>query len=266
MDALSFLGSWLLLPASWSRCRGSWTPADPRRAPRNRADPGDLGERHQAHGAEEREDDGGYSHLRGGGSGPEPTHNLVDWPGENVGMPGRPRRDDESAHPQRKTPSAAPKPVRRSSALPRQAAGAEVGYWLGADRTDRCLDHVIQPTALVIAGTANKVISHCTGLDGDSRSSGLRSAPVIAAQLHGTWTTRNTKAAMPTSKAAWPRRKRHSAMSKTIGYRTHRWRDAVVHPGDRRTQQTDDDHAQERPPPWLNLGALLHRSSATSYP
>jgi hypothetical protein len=70
-----------------------------------------------------------------------------------------------------------------------------------AGRPDRCLDHVTYPTAVVTSGTMNSVTSHWTGLDGESRSSGLFSAPVIAAQVHGRWTMRNTSAAMATNRA-----------------------------------------------------------------
>ena len=70
-----------------------------------------------------------------------------------------------------------------------------------ASRADRCLDQVTHPAAVVTSGTMNSVTSHCTGLDGDSQSSGLFSAPVIAAQLHGMWTMRKTRAAMATNRA-----------------------------------------------------------------
>jgi len=75
------------------------------------------------------------------------------------------------------------------------------GRYRDTGRDDRSLHQVIQPTPLVNTGTTRSVTSHCSGLDGDSRSSGLLSAPVSAAQVHGTCTTRNTKAAMPTNRA-----------------------------------------------------------------
>ena len=59
-----------------------------------------------------------------------------------------------------------------------------VGHLAETGRVDRCLNQVIHPIAVVSNGTIERVMSHCTGLEGDSRSRGLFSAPVIAAQLH----------------------------------------------------------------------------------